>query len=373
MTRLLDETLPMTAADALHPVPPYLSMRGVNKWFGKFQALRGIDLDIPPSSFVCFLGPSGCGKSTLLRAIAGLDRQDEGQIFQAGRDISHLPPGQRDFGIVFQSYALFPNLSVAENVGYGLVNRRVPKAERQRIVDELLSVVGLAGSGGKFPSQLSGGQQQRVALARALAVEPGLLLLDEPLSALDARVRLRLRAEIRDLQRRLGITTIMVTHDQDEALTMADVIVVMSDGRIEQIGTPQEIYTRPASLFVADFVGVMTAASGEILAPGQVRCGTQVFATETGSITGPVEIRIRPEALHLTETHESPVNRVDGTIATVTFHGPSLQLELDCGLARDVPLRLDVGQHYQQGRTLTPGAGLSVIVPPDALHLFPAG
>lgn len=367
MTQLL--TPPPMDTQLQAETAPYLSLRGVRKRFGQFEALKGIDLDIPPSSFVCFLGPSGCGKSTLLRAIAGLDRQDAGSIHQAGRDISHLPPGERDFGIVFQSYALFPNLTVAENIGYGLVNRQVPKAERQRIVDELLSVVGLPGSGGKFPNQLSGGQQQRVALARALAMEPGLLLLDEPLSALDARVRLRLRAEIRDLQRRLGITTIMVTHDQDEALTMADLIVVMSDGKIEQIGSPQAIYRRPASLFVADFVGSMTAVRGMVFEPGAVVCGRQVLHVPTGALRGPVQLRLRPEALALCAGGDQP-NRLTGTVAAVTFHGPGVQVEIDCGLDHDVPLRLDLGHHALAGCDLGPGAAIAVTVPPDAVHLF---
>src|SRR5438045_3305344 len=233
---------------------PFLRIRALEKRFGSFTALKDIDLDVSKSEFVCFLGPSGCGKTTLLRAIAGLDPQDEGMIEIAGRDVSRLPPAARDFGIVFQSYALFPNLTVAANVGYGLVNRRAGRAEMDARVAELLTLVGLPEQGAKYPVQLSGGQQQRVALARALAVEPGLLLLDEPLSALDARVRLRLRDEICALQRRLGITTIMVTHDQEEALTMADLVVVMNDGAIEQVGTPEDVYTRPLSRFVADFV-----------------------------------------------------------------------------------------------------------------------
>jgi iron(III) transport system ATP-binding protein len=211
---------------------PFLRIRNLEKRFGQFTALKDIDLDVTQGEFVCFLGPSGCGKTTLLRAIAGLDPQDEGTIEIAGRDVSRLPPAARDFGIVFQSYALFPNLTVAANVGYGLVNRRAGRAELDRRVAELLALVGLPEQGIKYPVQLSGGQQQRVALARALATSPGLLLLDEPLSALDARVRLRLRDEIKQLQRRVGVTTIMVTHDQEEALAMADRIVVMNQGVI---------------------------------------------------------------------------------------------------------------------------------------------
>src|SRR5215211_2833797 len=224
---------------------PFLRIERLWKRFGAFTALKAIDLEVRRGEFVCFLGPSGCGKTTLLRVIAGLDRQDEGRIEIAGRDVSHLPPAARDFGIVFQSYALFPNLTVAQNVGYGLVNGRRPAAEVKRRVEELLALVGMPEQSAKYPVQLSGGQQQRVALARALATSPGLLLLDEPLSALDAKVRVRLRDEIKALQRRLGVTTIMVTHDQEEALSMADRIVVMNNGVIEQVGTAEEIYRNP--------------------------------------------------------------------------------------------------------------------------------
>src|SRR5213075_753450 len=261
------EASAITAAGIRTPAQPFLRIRDLEKRFGAFTALKNLDLDVVRSEFVCFLGPSGCGKTTLLRAIAGLDPQDEGLIEIAGRDVSRLPPAARDFGIVFQSYALFPNLTVAANVGYGLVNRRAGKAELNRRVAELLTLVGMPEQGVKYPVQLSGGQQQRVALARALATSPGLLLLDEPLSALDARVRLRLRDEVKALQRRLGVTTIMVTHDQEEALAMADCIVVMNQGVIEQIGSPQDIYRKPASAFVADFVGTMTFLDAEIAGP----------------------------------------------------------------------------------------------------------
>src|SRR3954451_17421306 len=206
----------------------YLRLEGIQKSFGTFQALRDVGLTIERGEFVCFLGPSGCGKTTLLRIIAGLETQTAGRILQADRDISVLPPAQRDYGIVFQSYALFPNLTVADNVAYGLVNRKQPRAEIARRVEELLALVGLPGSGVKYPAQLSGGQQQRIALARAIATSPGLLMLDAPLSALDAIVRVHLRGEIRALQRKLGVTTIMVTHDQEEALSVADRIVVMN-------------------------------------------------------------------------------------------------------------------------------------------------
>ena len=220
----------------------------------------------------------------------------------AGRDVSRLPPAARDFGIVFQSYALFPNLTVAANVGYGLVNRRAGRAEIDARVAELLALVGLPEQGKKYPVQLSGGQQQRVALARALATSPGLLLLDEPLSALDARVRLRLRDEIKQLQRRLGVTTIMVTHDQEEALAMADRIVVMNQGVIEQVGAPEEIYRRPATPFVADFVGTMTFLDAEVAGPAALRFGTvELACSDAGRFTSGSAVRIglRPEEIRV--------------------------------------------------------------------------
>ncbi len=240
-----------------------MQVRNLTKKFGSFTALNNIALDVHEGEFICFLGPSGCGKTTFLRAIAGLDIQTSGTIIQAGKDISPLPPAERDFGIVFQSYALFPNLTVNRNIAYGLENAGQSKSDVATRVAQLLELVGLPDQGDKYPAQLSGGQQQRIALARALATSPGLLLLDEPLSALDAKVRTHLRHEIKSLQEKLGITTIMVTHDQEEALTMADRIVVMDHGTIEQTGTPQEIYTRPQTLFVAEFIGEMNKLDAE--------------------------------------------------------------------------------------------------------------
>ena len=294
---------------------PYLRIGRLTKKFGEFTALDDVSLDVYEGEFVCFLGPSGCGKTTLLRAIAGLDVQTAGAVEQAGVDISALPPSERDFGIVFQSYALFPNMTAARNVAYGLESQGRSRAEIRDRVRELLALVGLTDQGGKYPAQLSGGQQQRIALARAIATSPGLLLLDEPLSALDAKVRARLRREVKALQRRLGVTTIMVTHDQEEALTMADRIVVMNDGVIEQAGTPTEIYREPASIFVADFIGAMNFIAGEVTGTGEVTGGREVagaggagagagglvLACDTSGFPGGarVTVAIRPEDIVL--------------------------------------------------------------------------
>ncbi len=301
---------------------PYLRLQAVRKSFGSFTALKDIDLSIQRGEFVCFLGPSGCGKTTLLRIIAGLETQSAGRIDQAGRDISLLPPAERDYGIVFQSYALFPNLSVADNVAYGLVNRRQPKAQITARVDELLTLVGLPGSGAKFPAQLSGGQQQRIALARALATSPGLLLLDEPLSALDALERVRLRQEIRSLQHKLGVTTIMVTHDQEEALSVADRIVVMNHGVIEQVGTPMQIYRDPASPFVADFVGKINVLPGRLQPGGQVQIGARRFASGLDcEQEREVKVYLRPEDVLARPLQPGAPDVFDAAIDKIEFLG----------------------------------------------------
>lgn len=232
-----------------------IEVKGLVKRYGKNTVLDNIDLEINEGEFICLLGPSGCGKSTLLRLIAGLDKATSGEIFLNGKDASGLPPAKRDFGIVFQSYALFPNLTAFQNVSYGLKNRRMSRGQINEICARYFEMVGLSDKMDRYPSQMSGGEQQRVALARALVTSPKFLLLDEPLSALDAKVRIKLRREICRIQKELGLTTIMVTHDQDEALTMADRIVVMNKACIVQTGTPQEIYEKPCSQFAADFIG----------------------------------------------------------------------------------------------------------------------
>src|SRR5687767_13845800 len=302
----------------------FLQLSDIRKEFGSFAALKGVSLEVRQGELVCFLGPSGCGKTTLLRIIAGLEVQSAGTIVQAGRDISRLPPMKRDYGIVFQSYALFPNLSVADNVAYGLVNRLMPADRRAARVKELLELVGLPDSGAKYPSQLSGGQQQRVAIARALATSPGLLLLDEPLSALDARVRVRLRGEIRSLQQRVGITTVLVTHDQEEALSMADRIVVMKDGQIEQIGTPDEVYGRPATPFVADFVGKTNLLPATRDGADRVQVGTQRFQCPmVDSLSNGCALRVffRPEDVTVRGVNGATPNSASAVVEKVEFLG----------------------------------------------------
>jgi iron(III) transport system ATP-binding protein len=353
--------------------PPYLRVRDVAKRFGSFEALRDIDLDVAEGEFVAFLGPSGCGKTTLLRAVAGLDVQSEGTIEQAGRDISSLPVGRRDLGIVFQSYALFPNLTVAQNVGYGLVNRGMPRAEIRARVDELLSLVGLTEHAAKHPVQLSGGQQQRVALARALATSPGLLLLDEPLSALDAKVRVRLREEIRGLQRRLGVTTIMVTHDQEEALAMADRIVVMNHGVIEQVGTPEEIYRRPSTAFVADFVGTMSFLDATVTGPRAARTGRLDLACADDRGVPPgtrVRIGLRPEEVRVRGVAAEDANAVAVRVTGLEFLGSFCRARLEPEVETEGPLCADFSANLIRDLGVAEGARILVALPPESLRVF---
>ena len=356
------------------PGSPFLRIAGVRKRFGAFTALDGIDLTVGRGEFVCFLGPSGCGKTTLLRAIAGLDRQDEGRIEIAGRDVSRAEPSERDFGIVFQSYALFPNLTVAQNVGYGLVNRRAGRAAVESRVGELLALIGLPGQGDKYPAQLSGGQQQRVALARALATSPGLLLLDEPLSALDAKVRVRLRNEIRAVQRRLSVTTVMVTHDQEEALAMADRIVVMNGGVIEQVGTPEEIYRQPRTAFVAEFIGAMSFLDAIVTGPGRVRLGELELACDgrAGFIPGSrVRLGLRPEEIRVRGVGDADPNAVRVRVRDVEFLGSFCRAELVPELAAAGPFVADFSANVMRDLGIEAGQDILVALPPASLRPFP--
>jgi putative spermidine/putrescine transport system ATP-binding protein len=324
---------------------------GLTRRYGSVLALDGLDLDIAGGEFVALLGPSGCGKTTALRAIAGFDRPDGGRVLVDGRDVTDVPANKRDMGMVFQAYSLFPNLTVAENVAFGLRVRRRAKPERAGRAAELLDLVGLADRAGRYPHQLSGGQQQRVALARALAVAPQVLLLDEPLSALDAQVRVQLREEIRRIQLELGITTVFVTHDQAEALSVADRVGVLRAGRLEQIAGPDELYERPATAFVAEFVGTMNRLPAT-LSGGEVELlGTRRPVAGAAPSSGPVVALVRPESL-LVEADAAGVGRV----LTRTFSGASTRLAV--ALPEGVEVRVDVASATSQD--LTPGTAVRV-------------
>jgi iron(III) transport system ATP-binding protein len=304
-----------------------LSIKNLVKRFGTITALDNISLDIPHGSLFCFLGPSGCGKTTLLRVIAGLEDTDSGDLRLGDTDLQRVPTRERNFGVVFQSYSLFPNMSAASNIGYGLECRGWRRADMQTRIGEMLDLVHLSDQADKLPAEMSGGQQQRVALARALAPNPSLLLLDEPLSALDAKVREELRAEIRAVQQRLGITTIMVTHDQEEALAMADIIVVINEGRIEQAGSPRDLYERPATAFVADFIGRMNvlpldADSGGVCIFGGIPL--QVADSKGAART----LGVRPEKIALTVPRTTGANVIPGTIRSVAYLGNLARIEI---------------------------------------------
>jgi ABC-type Fe3+/spermidine/putrescine transport system ATPase subunit len=320
--------------------PTYLSLRGIRKTFDGISALDDVSLDVDRGEFVCFLGPSGCGKTTLLRIIAGLEPPDAADIRLEGRNLLDIPARERNFGIVFQSYSLFPNMSVARNIAYGLECRKWPRQEIPARVAAMLALVNLADQADKRPHQLSGGQQQRIALARALAPKPAVLLLDEPLSALDAKVREELRAEIKDLQSRLRITTIMVTHDQHEAMEVADRIVVMNRGRVEQIGRPIDLYERPANRFVAGFIGRMN---------------------ELRDIHGHALAGIRPEHVELTNGDPASHEHRAGRVVRCVFLGSITRVTIDVD---GMPITLEL-----QGRRddLAPGIDVAIRIPARAL------
>ncbi|MGB7261441.1 MAG: putative 2-aminoethylphosphonate ABC transporter ATP-binding protein [Albidovulum sp.] len=362
---------------------PYLQIGGLYKAFGDFLALKNIDLDIEAGEFICFLGPSGCGKTTLLRAVAGLDPQTRGTIHQGGSDISTLPPSKRDYGIVFQSYALFPNLTVARNIAFGLENTGRPKAEIADRVAELLALVGLPEQANKYPAQLSGGQQQRIALARAIAIKPGLLLLDEPLSALDAKVRVHLRHEIKELQRKLGVTTIMVTHDQEEALSMADRIVVMNHGTVEQVGTPTEIYRHPASLFVAGFVGEINQFEAKAEPGSKVTIGDRQMLADAHDLIGPCTVAIRPEDVvphgqgarspGAPDDIATPENTFDVVVQEMEFLGSYWRCHLENPVLGSKPLIANFSINAVRRLDLKIGMDMAVELPVERVLVFPRG
>ncbi len=311
----------------------FLEIEKLNKSFGAHHVVQTVDLSIDRGEFVSFLGPSGCGKTTTLRMVAGFEEPSSGAIRIGDRDVTRLKPNQRNVGMVFQSYALFPNMTVAQNVGFGLKVQKKPAADIAARVEEMLSLIKLPQLAARYPYQLSGGQQQRVALARALATKPQVLLLDEPLSALDAKIRVSLREEIKSLQRELGITTVYVTHDQEEALSMSDRIVVMSEGRVEQIGTPFEIYNAPRTRFVASFVGTLNILEAKVVDPNGGRIaidGQEVRAARgvAGAAGAVRSVALRPEALSLNGAEGSDRNRLDGTIEEVDFLGSVVRVRV---------------------------------------------
>jgi spermidine/putrescine ABC transporter ATP-binding subunit len=322
----------------------------VRRQFGSVVAVDDVTLEIARGAIVSLLGPSGCGKTTSLRLIAGFERPDAGRVLIRGQDVTQIPPYKRDFGMVFQSYALFPHLTVAENVAFGLKMRHVAKGERDRLVAEALAMVKLAGFAERTPRQLSGGQQQRVALARAIVFKPAVLLLDEPLGALDKALREEMQVELRQLQQRLGITTVFVTHDQEEALTLSDQVAVMRDGRIEQIGAPRAIYEKPSTEFVAGFLGASNFFDARVVAPGQVEIGGQVFAAPEASGTQ-ARIAVRPERVALGTTGGLPC-----TLRDVIFRGASVHFYLDSAVGPLIAYRQNADasdRAWQPGQQLT--------------------
>ncbi|MBV6395055.1 MAG: Vitamin B12 import ATP-binding protein BtuD [Anaerolineales bacterium] len=313
----------------------FLTLSNVSKRFTDFDAVKEFNLDVEKGEFVSFLGPSGCGKTTTLRMIAGFESPTSGTIRIAGEDITERAPSQRNVGMVFQSYALFPNMTVAQNIGFGLRIRKESEDALRERVDEMLSIIHLEQKGNSYPYQLSGGQQQRVALARALAIRPQVLLLDEPLSALDAKIRLSLRAEIRAIQRQLGITAIYVTHDQEEALSISDRIVVMSHGRIEQVGTPFQIYNFPETNFVAGFVGTLNTVEAEVLDSknGLLRMDGVQFKTSQEEMKGRsagdrIRMSIRPERFSFVTEQNRKDNVLDCIIENITFLGSVVRIQV---------------------------------------------
>ncbi|MFF0772575.1 ABC transporter ATP-binding protein [Nonomuraea wenchangensis] len=303
--------------------PASVEFRALRREFGKTVALDGLDLLIEPGEFVALLGPSGCGKTTALRCVAGFERPDSGAVLVDGKDVTRVPANKRDAGMVFQSYSLFPNLNARDNVAFGLRVRKVPAATRRARADELLELVGLPQHADRYPHQLSGGQQQRVALARALALEPRVLLLDEPLSALDAKVRVTLREEIRRLQLDLGITTVFVTHDQEEALSVADRVAVLREGRLEQVGAPAEVYDRPATPFVAEFVGTMNHLAGRLGGDRVSVLGQSLPVDGPVPDGADVDVLVRPEAVRV-----EPVEDGSAEVLAASFRGASVRLRL---------------------------------------------
>ena len=346
----------------------FLELQNLHRDFGAVKALDGIEIQLGEGEFLSLLGPSGCGKTTALRLVAGFDRPDAGRIVVDGKDITNVSPSKRDMGMVFQAYSLFPNMTAHENVAYGLRIRGRKRADRDGRVRELLELVGLGHAGGRYPHQLSGGMQQRVALARALAIEPRVLLLDEPLSALDAKVRVQLREEIRRIQLELGITTLYVTHDQEEALSVSDHVAVMYGGRIEQMGSPAEMYSAPATPFVAEFIGTMNRFEGTVVDGGVEHGGTTLrIEAARGRPHGErVLVLVRPETVEVGPANGgSSGNTLVGDVVTQTFLGPVTRLKI---LGAGVDVIADVPT--QKALALPVGTRVSAALPAEGVRLL---
>jgi putative spermidine/putrescine transport system ATP-binding protein len=343
-----------------------LIMRDLSRSFGTVRALDGLSLEIAPGELVALLGPSGCGKTTALRIVAGFETADTGSVLVDGKDISGVSASKRDMGMVFQSYSLFPNMNALDNVSFGLRMRKQGPAQRRKRAGELLDLVGLAPQAKQYPHQLSGGQQQRVALARALAIEPRVLLLDEPLSALDAKVRLQLREQIRTLQQRLGTTTLFVTHDQEEALSMADRVGVMRQGKLEQIAVPAELYDHPATAFVAEFVGVMNRIPAELQGSGMVTCVSCTVPVRGDNVSDPgdgaVDVLVRPEGLNMEVAEHG-----NGIVTTKTFLGSVTRVGVL--LSGDVTVQID--KPSTEAAALAPGTSVAVTLPAEPVLIAP--
>jgi len=349
----------------------YLELRELHRAFGPVVALKGINVELQQGEFLSLLGPSGCGKTTALRLVAGFDRPDAGSIVVDGKDITRVSPSKRDMGMVFQAYSLFPNMTAAQNVEFGLRIRRQKRNDRRSRVPELLELVGLGDAGTRYPHQLSGGMQQRVALARALAIEPRVLLLDEPLSALDAKVRVQLREEIRRIQLELGITTLYVTHDQEEALAISDHVAVMYGGRIEQMGSPVEMYNTPATPFVAEFIGTMNRLEATVVdgSSGEVDHGGTLLRVDAarGLPRGErVLVLVRPESLELQRTENGTIDGgLVGEVLTHTFLGSTTRVKVigdGVDLIADIPTtRIDA---------LPVGASVVAKIPVEGVRLL---
>ena len=347
----------------------YLELQNLHRDFGTVKALDGIQIELGEGEFLSLLGPSGCGKTTALRLVAGFDRPDAGRIVVDGKDITSVSPNKRDMGMVFQAYSLFPNMTARQNVEYGLKIRGRDKTDRRARVSELLELVGLGHAGDRYPHQLSGGMQQRVALARALAIEPRVLLLDEPLSALDAKVRVQLREEIRRIQLELGITTLYVTHDQEEALSVSDHVAVMYGGRIEQKGSPAEMYSAPATPFVAEFIGTMNRLEGTVVDGGVDHGGKRLtIEAASGRPTGQrVLVLVRPETVEVTPANGAGAagNTLVGDVVTQTFLGPVTRLKI---LGTGVDVIADVPTQTALG--LPVGTRVAAALPADGVRIL---